>query len=170
MKKLIILFVTACYLGYAPVISGTFGSLGGLIIYYFIEDLSLYFFATTIIVLFVAGCYGATRAEEYFGRKDSSEIVIDEVVGMLITLYLVPFNWKYMIAGFVIFRIMDIIKPFPGRAAEKIPGGMGVMLDDVIAGIYAHIVMQILARFFYGSEIWRVSQWSVCTMLFLLLY
>lgn len=147
MKKLIILFVTACYLGYVPVISGTFGSMGGLIIYYFIKDSSLYFFASVIIVLFVAGCYGATRAEEYFGRKDSSEIVIDEVVGMLITLFLVPFSWKYMIAGFVIFRIMDIIKPYPGRAAEKIKGGPGVMLDDVVAGIYANTVMQILIRF-----------------------
>ncbi len=148
MKKLIIIFVSFFYLGYAPIVPGTFGSLGGLVVYYFIADFSPYLFAAVTIVIFAGGCFAATRAEEYYGRKDSSEIVIDEVVGMLITLFLIPFDWKYIIAGFVIFRIMDIIKPFPGRAAEKIPGGTGVMLDDVIAGIYANIVMQLIVRFF----------------------
>ncbi|RMF92820.1 MAG: phosphatidylglycerophosphatase A [Candidatus Schekmanbacteria bacterium] len=147
MKKLIILFVSFFYLGYAPIVPGTFGSLGGLAIYYFIDDLSPFFFIAIVSVLFVAGSIAATKAEEYYGRKDSSEIVIDEVVGMLITLFLIPFSLKNLIVGFVVFRIMDIIKPFPGRAVERIKGGTGVMLDDVVAGIYGNILMQVFIRY-----------------------
>ncbi|MBI5374481.1 MAG: phosphatidylglycerophosphatase A [Candidatus Schekmanbacteria bacterium] len=151
MKKLIIFFSTACYLGYSPIVPGTAGSLGGLIIYYFIErfspeGLSNYSVAASIVFITIAGIFAASYSEKYFGTKDSSEIVIDEVAGMLISLFLIPFKWKYMIAAFVIFRIMDIIKPFPGRRMEKLSGGTGVMLDDVVAGIYSNIIMQILIK------------------------
>jgi phosphatidylglycerophosphatase A len=81
-------------------------------------------------------------AERLLGRRDPPEVVSDEVAGFMVTLYLLPFSWVYIAGGFVLFRIMDIAKPFPIRRIEGIPGGIGIVLDDVLAGIFANLLLR----------------------------
>jgi phosphatidylglycerophosphatase A len=98
----------------------------------------------TIVVLFAIGIWAGTVAEHHFGGVDPGPIVLDEVVGMLITLLLLPVNATGAIVGFVVFRILDVIKPFPSARFEKLPGGLGVMADDGMAALYGNLVMRVL--------------------------
>ena len=100
-------------------------------------------------VICLVGVPSATLVARASGGKDPQIVVIDEVVGQLIALIAVPLTWKTLLAGFILFRAFDIIKPPPVRQLERLPEGTGIVLDDVAAGIYALIVMQILLRFFY---------------------
>ena len=94
------------------------------------------------------GVWSAGKAEKAFGRVDPGEVVIDEIVGQIITFLATPkVSWIWLLAGFFLFRAFDIVKPFPARRAERLPGGWGIMLDDVIAGLYALIVLVVLGRF-----------------------
>ena len=96
--------------------------------------------------LAVLACWVAGRAEEILGGKDSGTIVIDEVVGFLVTMACLPVTWKHLLLGFVLFRIFDVAKPFPIRILERhVPGGWGVVVDDVVAGIYAQAALRVLA-------------------------
>jgi phosphatidylglycerophosphatase A len=95
----------------------------------------------TIIALFAVGIWAGTVAEHHFGGVDPGPIVLDEVVGMLITLFMVPVNGLGAFAGFVVFRVLDVIKPYPSARFEKLPGGLGVMADDGMAAIYGNLVM-----------------------------
>ncbi len=97
-----------------------------------------------IVVLFAAGVWAGTIAERYFGGIDPGPIVLDEVVGMLITLALLPVGVSGAIAGFVLFRVFDVIKPFPAARFEKLHGGLGVMADDAMAAIYANLSLRVL--------------------------
>jgi phosphatidylglycerophosphatase A len=159
---------TAFGLGYLPKAPGTFGSLGGVAI-----SLGLHWWLTRnapqamrwqvernfwasptfpasveyVIVVIVAllGVYVADRAAKYAGKKDPQFVVIDEVSGQMLT-YFLPFtvlNWKSWLLGFILFRAFDIWKPFPARQAESLPGGLGIMADDWIAGIYAALGLWI---------------------------
>ena len=100
--------------------------------------------AGLILALFAAGVWAATTAERYFGGIDPGHVVIDEVVGMLITLAFVPVGWSAAAAGFVLFRIFDVIKPYPAGRFERLHGGLGVMADDVMAGVYANLALRLL--------------------------
>ena len=91
--------------------------------------------------------WASGRAEKISGITDPSFVVIDEVAGQLITLFLLPFSWKILIAGFILFRVFDVIKPFPARRAEKLHGGWGIMMDDVLAGLYGNILLQLTHYF-----------------------
>jgi phosphatidylglycerophosphatase A len=93
------------------------------------------------------GIPAATRVARASGLKDPQFVVIDEVAGQLLTLVAAPLHWKSLLAGFILFRAFDILKPPPVRQLERIPGGAGIMLDDVGAGLYAFIVMHLLRRF-----------------------
>lgn len=95
------------------------------------------------LVVMVAGIIVANRLESLWG-KDSNKIVVDEVAGMCCTLLFVPHNWKFALAGLVLFRFFDIVKPLYISAAEKLPGGWGVMTDDVVAGVYANLLLQVI--------------------------
>lgn len=106
-----------------------------------------------IAVLFVAGALAAAKIEQWSKVEDNPIIVIDEVVGMLVTLLVVEKTVKWLAIGFILFRLFDIIKPFPARAAESIPGGWGVMMDDVVAGVYALICLQGL-YFLFSNVSW----------------
>jgi phosphatidylglycerophosphatase A len=133
------------YVGYAPIASGTFGSLAAFALYFPL----LYFnywpaYVATIVFATLIGVWAAGRCEKDSGIVDPSFVVMDEVAGQLITLFLIPFSWTAAIAGFVLFRIMDIVKPFPANRAEHLPGGWGIMLDDVLAGIYGNLVLRLL--------------------------
>ena len=98
--------------------------------------------AATAAIL-ALGTWSADKVEEKWG-KDSSKVVIDEVAGMCITLLLVPIKWQYVLVGLALFRFFDIAKPLYIRRMEKLNGGWGVMMDDVLAGIYANIVLQLI--------------------------
>ena len=148
MNKLIILFTTGCYLGYSPVVSGTVGSLGGVALYILLNRVvGITFYAAITVGIFILGVFASTKAEVIFGKKDSGEIVIDEIVGFLVTMFAIPLSWKYVIAGFFLFRVLDVIKPFPIRRLESLEGGFGVMADDFIAGIYSNLIMHGIVYF-----------------------
>ncbi|MEW6379022.1 MAG: phosphatidylglycerophosphatase A [bacterium] len=138
---------TGLGLGYSPIVSGTVGSLGGVALFGLLHLLPWHLYLITVAGLFFMGIWAADRAEAVFKEKDSGFIVIDEIVGFLITAFLLPWNWLSMTAAFVLFRIFDILKPFPWRSAEKLPGGLGIMLDDAGVGIYANLLLQ-------GMRVW----------------
>ena len=132
------------FVGYIPFASGTFGSLWILALYFLIPD-SLFKLVMMFLVpfLYLLGVWTSSRCVEFWG-KDPSKVIIDEVVGMFITLMFMPLNAKIVWLGFLIFRAFDIIKPPPTRLSESLPGGWGIMTDDVIAGVYANLVLRIL--------------------------
>jgi phosphatidylglycerophosphatase A len=124
---------------------GTMGSIGGLIIYFLVvRNEILHGFA--ILFLFILGIIFAGEAEKIYKRKDAGMIVIDEACGMLLALYCVPFSMFSVILGFFLFRICDILKPWPAKRMEKLTGSMGVMFDDIVAAIYANLILQIIFR------------------------
>jgi len=137
------LIATGLFSGYAPFAPGTAGSLVGLALYLIPQFESPMVLSSAIILMFFVGAAVSTRMEVSFG-KDPSIVVIDEVVGMWITLFLLPKSAAGCIIGFVLFRIFDIVKPPPARKMESVPGGWGIMLDDVIAGIYANVLTRVL--------------------------
>jgi phosphatidylglycerophosphatase A len=100
--------------------------------------------AVVIALLFGIGVWSGTHAERYFGSTDPGPGVIDEVVGMLIRLFMLPATWGMAIAGFFVFRVLDVIKPFPAGRFESLHGGMGMMADDVMSAVYANLALRIL--------------------------
>src|SRR5688500_11338540 len=134
MRRLALLISTVGYVGYAPFAPGTFGSAAGLVVFFAVRSSESPAVELAVIaVLFAVGIWSGTVAEHHFGGVDPGPIVLDEVVGMLITLFLLPVNAAGAIAGFFVFRILDVIKPFPSARFEKLPGGLGVMADDGMA-------------------------------------
>jgi phosphatidylglycerophosphatase A len=137
-------FVATCgYLGYVPVAPGTFGSAAGLVVFAAVRATGSTEVELAIIaVLFAIGIWSGTVAERQFGGVDPAPVVIDEVVGMLMTLALLQVNVTGAIVGFLVFRVLDVIKPWPSGGFEKLPGGLGVMADDGMAAIYGNLVMR----------------------------
>jgi phosphatidylglycerophosphatase A len=127
--------------GYAPIAPGTFGSAAGLLVWWLLPA-SPAVQAVVIVAIFVAGSWGGSVAERHFGRSDPGQVVIDEVMGMLITLFLNPVGWRGAIAGFFLFRVFDVIKPYPANRLEQLHGGIGVMADDAMAAVYANLVLR----------------------------
>jgi phosphatidylglycerophosphatase A len=132
---------TALGVGYVPFAPGTFGSAVGLLLWFVLPS-SPIAQAAAIVVVCVVGSWSGSVAERHFGRVDPGHVVVDEVAGMLVTLFLVPVGWIGAIAGFLLFRISDIIKPYPANRLERLPGGIGIMADDVMAGVYANLVLR----------------------------
>jgi phosphatidylglycerophosphatase A len=130
--------------GFLPVAPGTWGSAVGLLILLPLRwHGSEMAEAVTMLALLAVGIWSAGVTGREMGDEDPGPVVIDEVVGMLITLLWIPVNVTGAVLGFLLFRVFDIIKPFPARQCERLPGGWGVMLDDVMAGIYGQIAMRI---------------------------
>jgi phosphatidylglycerophosphatase A len=143
MRRLALFIATCGYLGYAPLAPGTFGSAAGIAAFYAVRSTgSPAVEIGTILVLFAIGVWSGTMAEHYFGGIDPAPVVLDEVVGMLITLCLLPVNGLGVFIGFLVFRLLDVVKPFPSARFEKLPGGLGVMADDGMAAIYGNLLMQ----------------------------
>jgi phosphatidylglycerophosphatase A len=132
---------TACGVGYAPIAPGTWGSLFGLALWAVLPAAPPIQVAV-IVGLFVAGSWSGSVAEQHFGRTDPSHVVIDEVLGMLMTLFLNPVGWIGAVLGFFLFRAADIIKPFPANRLERLHGGLGVMADDAMAAVYANLALR----------------------------
>lgn len=129
-------------IGYIPIAPGTFGSAAGLLMWAALPG-SILVQASAILVLFLAGSWSGSLAERHFGRTDPGQIVIDEVLGMLVTLLLNPVGWKGAVAGFLLFRLSDIVKPYPAGRLERLPGGIGVMADDAMAAVYANLALRL---------------------------
>ena len=139
------IFVSVFGIGFIPIASGTFGSLAGLLIGYILYLINFNLFFIIIPLLFIFGVIASNTYQKQTGEKDSSVIIIDEVVGQLIAMIFVVDNLTLVLCSFIIFRIFDIFKPWPASYADKkIDGGLGVMLDDVFAGIYAAIVIYLI--------------------------
>ncbi|MBP8849749.1 MAG: phosphatidylglycerophosphatase A [Breznakibacter sp.] len=140
------LIATAFGLGYSPIAPGTMGAIGGIAVYLLIiNSLSqVNMILGLLIILFLClGIIASNKLESEWG-KDPSKIVIDEVVGVWIALLFIPSEWQYTLGAFLLFRFFDIVKPLYIKRAEKLKGGWGVMFDDVLAGVYANIVIQIV--------------------------
>lgn len=141
-----LLFASAGYVGMAPVAPGTWGAAAGvgllLLVRLAAEPLLE---AVVLAVVLAGGVRAATLAERSSGRRDPGVIVIDEVAGMLIALFWIPVTWAGILVGFAAFRVFDVVKPFPARAAERLPAGWGVMADDVVAGLYAWVTVRAAA-------------------------
>jgi phosphatidylglycerophosphatase A len=145
MRRLAVFLATCGYVGYAPVAPGTFGSAAGLVVYALLRWVgSGAVEIATIIVLFAIGIWSGAEAEHHFGRADPGPIVLDEVVGMLITLALIPVTITGAFVGFLVFRALDVFKPWPSGRFERLPGGLGVMADDGMAALYGNGVMRVL--------------------------
>ncbi len=145
MTRLAVFVSTVAYVGYFPIAPGTAGSAAALILYaLLVWTHSTVLYVTTTIAVFAVGVWAATIAERYFGGIDPGPVVIDEVLGMLITLAFVPVGWKTALIGFVAFRVFDVVKPYPAGRLERLSGGLGVMSDDAAAGAYGFVVMHLL--------------------------
>jgi phosphatidylglycerophosphatase A len=149
MRKLILAISSGLGTGYFPVAPGTAGSLLGLAIAvpFMLKggDIGGPVYVILSAAIFFAGVWAAGEAEKIHGEQDCGKIVVDEVAGMLVTLYLLPATWLYLIVGFFAFRFFDIVKPFPARTIDqRMHGGFGVMLDDIVAGIYANLSLHLL--------------------------
>jgi phosphatidylglycerophosphatase A len=132
---------TALGVGYAPFAPGTFGSAVGLALWWLLPAAPVVQ-AAAIAALFALGAWSGTVAERHFGTTDPSAVVIDEVMGMLITLFLNPVGWLGALGAFLLFRIADVVKPYPANVLERLPGGAGVMADDAMAAVYANIALR----------------------------
>jgi phosphatidylglycerophosphatase A len=133
---------TVLGVGYIPFAPGTFGSAAGLLLWAVLPSAPLVQLVA-IVAVFVIGSWSGTLAERHFGRVDPGQVVIDEVLGMLITLFLNPVGWIGAIGGFLLFRIADIIKPYPANRLERLHGGVGVMADDAMAAVYANLALRL---------------------------
>jgi len=143
--KLSKLLATFFYVGYFPVASGTVASAVGLLIYVILRD-NVWLYGLVTILVTVLGFLVSTRAEKIFAKHDPGEIVIDEVAGILIALFLFPFSFPLAILAFFIFRGLDMVKPPPADRLEKLPGSSGIMLDDIVAAVYTNLVFQLVFK------------------------
>ena len=142
--RAVIFLATGLLIGNVPFAPGTFGSLIGLPLAFLLSRLNLLLSASFILLFVFFAIAVASAAEKILSKKDPAKIVIDEIAGLMVTFAGLPFNLGTAIAGFIIFRAFDILKPFPIRALErKVPGGSGVVLDDVLAGIYANLILRL---------------------------
>jgi len=152
VTRFAVFVATVGYCGYFPIAPGTVGSAAGLLVYALVWwTQSTLLEAGLIAGLFVLGTWAGTIAEGYFGGVDPGPIVIDEVVGMLITLAFMPVSWRSALAGFVLFRIFDVIKPYPAGRFERLHGGLGVMADDAMAAVYGNLSLRLL--------VWALPAW-----------
>ena len=152
MGHLAVFIATFGYVGYFPIAPGTAGSLAALLLYALVRWMGTPAVElVAIIAVFAIGIWAATGTERALNRKDPGPVVIDEVLGMLITLAFMPLSWWGIAAGFVLFRIFDVIKPFPARRLESLHGGLGVMADDAMAAIYANLSLRL--------AMWWLPEW-----------
>ena len=135
------------YIGFLPLMSGTYASLGGLAIFYMLKGNRFLLNIITALIVFI-GFIVCGMAEKVLEEKDSSKIVIDEVSGMLLCCCFIPADIFYLIGAFILFRFFDIVKPFPINEIQSLKGSMGIMLDDIAAAGYALIVLHAIVYFY----------------------
>jgi phosphatidylglycerophosphatase A len=144
MRRLILFFSSNAGLGYAPFAPGTVGTLAGIPAFFLLAGLPPFLFAAVWLALLLFSFWIADRAGQIYGIVDDRRIVIDELVGYLLTVAFLPFTWTTAFLGFVFFRLFDIIKPPPASWFDrKVKNGIGVVMDDVVAGIYGAIALRL---------------------------
>jgi phosphatidylglycerophosphatase A len=143
MTRLALIVATAGGAGYAPVAPGTFGSAVGLAIYFLTWRWSPVWQLALLGVVTLIGIWAADVAARHFNREDPGQVVIDEVAGQLVTLYLTGAGIWGAILGFFVFRALDIVKPWPARQLERLHGGVGIIADDLMAGVYGHLLLRL---------------------------
>ena len=153
MARVALAIATAGYSGFFPMAPGTVGSAVGLAVWALARagGAGLAIELVVAAVLLVIGAWAATRAERHLGTTDPGPVVIDEVMGMCVTMVAAPFTWPAALAGFFLFRAFDIVKPPPARQLERRHGGWGIMLDDLAAGVYAWGALALL--------VWLLPAW-----------
>ncbi|HKN83469.1 MAG TPA: phosphatidylglycerophosphatase A [Pyrinomonadaceae bacterium] len=141
------LAIATCGVGYLPLIPGTFGSLLGVAIFLLLVRVPVLVLLSIVVITF-AGIWAGSRAEELSGRKDPGKVVIDEVAGQMIALFPLTLftRWSItaVIVSFTLFRFFDIVKPYPAGRFERLKGGLGIMCDDLVAGVYAAVIASII--------------------------
>ena len=154
MNRLALVISTFGYVGFFPIAPGTAGSAAALALYGLVRWVGEPLLeAVVIAVIFGVGIWASTRAEAVLGITDPGPVVIDEVLGMLLTLAWLPLSLTGVLVGFLVFRILDVVKPFPARRLEHAPRGWGIMLDDAMAGVYGQLAMRLCT--------WLLPAWMV---------
>ena len=144
MNQLALLVASFGYVGFFPFAPGTAGSLAALALFAVVRWVGVPAFEVGVILaVLVLGIWSANGAERALGRKDPGQVVIDEVLGMLITLALLPVSLAGVFVGFLLFRFFDVLKPYPTGRLENLPGVYGIMLDDAMAGVYSYLVLRV---------------------------
>lgn len=147
MSKSLVKFIsTFFYVGFFPLIPGTTGSIAGLVIYFLVKN-NLSAYCLALAGLLTLGFLTSGRQERLMQKKDPPCVVIDEVCGMLASLLFVPYSVKLVIIAFFVFRVLDTLKPFPVARLERMRGSPGIMLDDIAAGIYTNMILQVALIF-----------------------
>jgi len=148
-QKLVMFLATGCFIGNISFAPGTFGTILGLPLCFFISKIGFSAAVLLTLIFILCAIWIAQEAEKILKSKDPGCIVIDEIAGMILTLTGLPFNIISVTAGFFLFRILDIWKPYPIRLIErKFSGGVGVVMDDVAAGIFSNLVLRVLLKAF----------------------
>ena len=146
------LSIATCGVGYLPLAPGTFGSLVGVGIFLLLAHANLLVIIVAILAITFAGIWAGSRVEQVSGRKDPGKVVVDEVAGQMIALFPLTLfaRWSIgaVILSFILFRFFDIVKPYPANRLQDLDGGMGIMFDDLVAGVYAAVVVSIILRIF----------------------
>jgi phosphatidylglycerophosphatase A len=149
MNYFIVMLATGFGVGYSAIAPGTMGTLLSIPIYLFLSQISSRLYELTLLTFFFLASWISEQAQKYWATKDDQRIVIDEMMGFLITMLWIPRTIFFISMGFILFRFFDILKPFPIRRLEKRwKGGFGVVLDDVAAGVYVNIILQIISYYF----------------------
>jgi phosphatidylglycerophosphatase A len=143
---------TAFGSGYSPFAPGTAGSAVGLLLFWPLAARPWPWQLAACVLVFFVGVVAAGRVARSLGVEDPGLVVVDEVAGQWITLIALPFTPAVALAGFVLFRVMDVVKPWPARDLERLHGGWGIMADDVMAGVYAHLALRV------GLLVWPVAR------------
>ncbi|MCX7011966.1 MAG: phosphatidylglycerophosphatase A [Candidatus Sumerlaeota bacterium] len=153
LRRAILFFASGFGAGYSPIASGTVASAVAIPIYLLVLDQlnrpgwPLAIYLAIVAALFAAGVWASTEAERVLKEKDPHFVTIDEIVGFFASLILVPISWKTLAAAFFLFRLFDVWKPWPIRRSQSLPGGLGIMIDDLLAGAYACVVLQVTVYF-----------------------
>lgn len=144
-ERLTKIISTFFYIGYFPLAPGSLASVAGMFIYFWLhQNIAVYILLW--IVITVLGFKAGDKMEKIVGEKDPSCVVIDEVSGVMLAFFMLPLSWPVAWTGFFLFRAFDMFKIYPSNKLEKIPGGVGIMMDDIVAGIYTNITLQIALR------------------------
>lgn len=143
-KTWVLMVATAAGLGYAPIASGTAGTAGAFLLALLLVKFSVAVYLLIWLALFGLACWTAQAVQDALGKDDPSIVVIDEVAGYLLAVFLLPPSLGYLIAAFFIFRLFDIVKPFPASYFDReVKNGFGIVMDDVVAGIYTNLALQL---------------------------